>query len=66
MVSAGNGVLDVAQAMLLGGHVRVGLEDNLLFEKGVLTTNGSLVELTSLGKRLGSNTGYFPAFNCAS
>jgi uncharacterized protein (DUF849 family) len=34
----------VAQAVLLGGHVRVGLEDNLYLEKGVLATNGSLVE----------------------
>jgi uncharacterized protein (DUF849 family) len=34
----------VAQATLLGGHVRVGLEDNLYLEKGVLATNGALVE----------------------
>ncbi|MFO1033000.1 MAG: 3-keto-5-aminohexanoate cleavage protein [Hyphomicrobiales bacterium] len=34
----------VAQAVLLGGHVRVGLEDNLYLEKGVYATNGSLVE----------------------
>ncbi len=34
----------VAQATLLGGHVRVGLEDNLYLEKGVFATNGSLVE----------------------
>jgi uncharacterized protein (DUF849 family) len=34
----------VAQAVLLGGHVRVGLEDNLYLEKGVFATNGSLVE----------------------
>jgi len=34
----------VAQAVLLGGHVRVGLEDNLYLEKGVLATNGQLVE----------------------
>jgi uncharacterized protein (DUF849 family) len=34
----------VAQATLLGGHVRVGLEDNLYLEKGVLATNGKLVE----------------------
>jgi uncharacterized protein (DUF849 family) len=34
----------VAQAVLLGGHVRVGLEDNLYLEKGVLATNGSLVD----------------------
>ncbi len=34
----------VAQAVLLGGHVRVGLEDNLWLEKGVHATNGALVE----------------------
>jgi uncharacterized protein (DUF849 family) len=34
----------VAQAILLGGHVRVGLEDNLYLEKGVFASNGSLVE----------------------
>lgn len=33
-----------AQAALLGGHVRVGLEDNLYLEKGVLATNAQLVE----------------------
>ena len=34
----------VAQAALLGGHVRVGLEDNLYLEKGVFGTNAQLVE----------------------
>ena len=34
----------VAQATILGGHVRVGLEDNLYLEKAVLATNGALVE----------------------
>ncbi|HEX6705601.1 MAG TPA: 3-keto-5-aminohexanoate cleavage protein [Albitalea sp.] len=34
----------VAQAVLLGGHVRVGLEDNLWLDKGVPASNGSLVE----------------------
>jgi len=34
----------VAQAVLLGGNVRVGLEDNLYLERGVLATNGQLVE----------------------
>ncbi len=35
----------VAQACLLGGHVRVGLEDNLYLEKGVLApSNAALVE----------------------
>jgi uncharacterized protein (DUF849 family) len=34
----------VAQSVLLGGHVRVGLEDNLYLERGVKATNGQLVE----------------------
>ena len=34
----------VAQAVLLGGHARVGLEDNLWLEKGVHASNGSLTE----------------------
>ena len=46
-----------AQAVLLGGNVRVGLEDNLWLEKGVLATNGQLVErvseiLTRMGARI--------------
>ncbi|MDG2428514.1 MAG: 3-keto-5-aminohexanoate cleavage protein [Acidimicrobiales bacterium] len=34
----------VAQSVMLGGHVRVGLEDNLYLERGVLATNAQLVE----------------------
>ncbi|MDQ0954073.1 uncharacterized protein (DUF849 family) [Streptomyces phaeochromogenes] len=34
----------VAQSVLLGGHVRVGLEDNLYLGKGVRATNAQLVE----------------------
>ena len=34
----------VSQAVILGGNVRVGLEDNLYLEKGVLASNGQLVE----------------------
>ena len=34
----------VAQAVLLGGNVRVGLEDNLWLDKGVPASNGALVE----------------------
>jgi len=34
----------VAQAALLGGNVRVGLEDNLYLEKGVFASNAQLVE----------------------
>ncbi|MDR3512715.1 MAG: 3-keto-5-aminohexanoate cleavage protein [Caulobacteraceae bacterium] len=33
----------VAQSALLGGHARVGLEDNLYLERGVFATNGQLV-----------------------
>ena len=33
-----------AQAVLLGGHVRVGLEDNLYLDRGQLATNGQLVD----------------------
>jgi uncharacterized protein (DUF849 family) len=34
----------VAQSILLGGHVRVGLEDNLYLGRGVKATNAQLVE----------------------
>ena len=34
----------VALATIAGGNVRVGLEDNLYAERGVLATNGALVE----------------------
>ena len=34
----------VAQAMVLGGNVRVGLEDNIYLDRGVLATNGQLVQ----------------------
>lgn len=33
----------VAQSVLLGGNVRVGLEDNLYLRRGVFATNGQLV-----------------------
>ena len=44
----------VAMAALAGGNVRVGLEDNLFLDRGVLATNGALVEraatiLTAMG-----------------
>jgi uncharacterized protein (DUF849 family) len=50
-----------AQSALLGGHVRVGLEDNLYLGKGVLATNGQLVErsvnlIESMGARILSPT----------
>ena len=46
----------VASAVLLGGHVRVGLEDNLYLSRGVLASNGQLVEkaigiIESMGAR---------------
>ena len=46
-----------AQAALLGGHVRVGLEDNIWLDKGVPASNGQLVErvseiLTRMGARV--------------
>jgi len=45
----------VAQAVLLGGNVRVGLEDNLYLDKGVLATNGQLVErAVEIVERLGA------------
>ena len=34
----------VAQAVLLGGNVRVGLEDNIWLDRGVHASNGSLVQ----------------------
>ncbi len=34
----------VAKAVVLGGNVRVGLEDNLYLERGVFASNGQLVE----------------------
>ncbi len=34
----------VAQSVLLGGNVRVGLEDNLYMERGIFATNGALTE----------------------
>ena len=44
-----------AQAMLLGGHVRVGLEDNLYLRKGEFATNGQLVEkAVNLAELLGT------------
>jgi len=45
----------VAQAVLLGGNVRVGLEDNIYLDKGVLATNGMLVErAVEIIERLGA------------
>ena len=46
-----------AMAALAGGNVRVGLEDNLFLDRGVLASNGELVEraatiLTNMGARV--------------
>jgi len=51
----------LAQTALLGGNVRVGLEDNLYLRRGVFATNGQLVErakliLESLGYETASTT----------
>ena len=41
-------------AILMGGHVRVGLEDNIYFSKGKLTSNEQLVErVVRLSRELG-------------
>ncbi len=47
----------VAASVLAGGNVRVGLEDNLFVERGVLATNGALVDrsvtiIENLGARV--------------
>jgi len=47
----------VAQAVVMGGNVRVGLEDNLYLSKGVLASNAQLVEraveiIENLGARV--------------
>ncbi len=45
-----------AQSVLLGGHVRVGLEDNLYLSRGVKATNAQLVErAVSLIETLGAS-----------
>lgn len=51
----------LAQSAILGGHARVGLEDNLYLRKGVFATNGDLVGrakaiLENLGYELASPT----------
>ena len=45
----------VAAAVLAGGNVRVGLEDNLMLDRGVLATNEALVErAVGIIERLGA------------
>jgi uncharacterized protein (DUF849 family) len=44
-----------AQSVLMGGNVRVGLEDNIYLDKGVFASNGQLVErAVSITEQLGS------------
>ena len=44
----------IAPAIITGGHVRVGLEDNIYYSKGILATNEQLVErVVRLAKELG-------------
>lgn len=41
-------------AMALGGHVRVGLEDNVYYTRGVLATNIALVKrMVNIAKAMG-------------
>jgi uncharacterized protein (DUF849 family) len=44
-----------AMALLAGGNIRVGLEDNIWLDKGVLATNGQLVErAATIARAMGS------------
>ena len=44
-----------AMAVLAGGNIRVGLEDNIWLDKGVLATNGQLVErAATIARAMGS------------
>ena len=44
-----------AAAVAMGGNVRVGLEDNLYLDRGVLATNAQLVErVTGIIERMGA------------
>jgi uncharacterized protein (DUF849 family) len=46
----------VAASVLAGGNVRVGLEDNLFLDKGVLATNAQLVDrAVGIIERLGAS-----------
>ncbi|WP_020593250.1 3-keto-5-aminohexanoate cleavage protein [Kiloniella laminariae] len=46
-----------AQSVIFGGHVRVGLEDNLYLERGVLASNGQLVSRAKeIIERMGART----------
>jgi 3-keto-5-aminohexanoate cleavage enzyme len=44
----------LTMSILMGGHVRTGLEDTILYKKGVLATNAMLVErIVRIAKELG-------------
>ena len=56
VIGVGSGQFPMAMvAMVMGGHVRVGLEDNIYYSKGVLAkTNAELVErVVRIAKELG-------------
>ena len=45
----------VAQSVIMGGNARVGLEDNIYLEKGVLADNADLVKRAKeIVERLGA------------
>lgn len=45
----------VAMAILAGGHIRVGLEDNIWLDRGVLASNGDLVKrAVTIAEAMGS------------
>ena len=45
----------VVQSMLLGGHARVGFEDNIYYSKGVLAKSNA--ELVARAARIGTDLG---------
>ncbi len=56
VIGIGTGQLPMAMiAMTMGGHVRVGLEDNIFYSRGVLAkTNAELVErIVRISKEFG-------------
>jgi len=49
-----NQIVTTMLGIALGGHVRVGLEDNIYYSKGVLASNAMLVErVARLAKEFG-------------
>lgn len=44
----------LTMAILLGGHTRTGIEDTILYDKGIIATNTMLVErVVRIAKELG-------------